>query len=189
MNLPPEKVHVVYGGVDLEGYEQSDLPMEPPAIGFLCRMNEYFGLGVIVDAFIKLKQNTEFKDVKLYLTGGYTGDDKKFVDKMMKKIAQAGFKKDVQILEEFDKANRIKFLKKLTLLSVPVLEGVGPDRTIQSKSSLSCSHFFGRVVLSVSSVSKFWKYGHLTIYSGVILKFSSLSSLSSVLSTEVILTL
>lgn len=123
MKLPHEKVHVVYGGVDFQGYERSSLPLDPPAIGFLCRMNEYFGLGVVVDAYLRLKREPPFRDLKFYITGGYTGDDKSFVQDMTKKIKRAGFWQDVEIWHEFDKPHRIQFLKKLSLLSVPVLVG------------------------------------------------------------------
>ncbi len=123
LQLPPEKVHVVYGGVNLDGYESAPQNIDPPAIGYLCRMNEYFGLGVVVDAFIRLKQEPRFKTLKLYLTGGYTGDDKLFVQKMKKKIKDAGYSLDLEIWHKFDKAHRIRFLKKLSVLSVPVLAG------------------------------------------------------------------
>ena len=123
MKIPSDKVHVVYGGVDLGGYEQSPLPLDPPAIGYLCRMNESFGLGVIVDAFLTLKKEEQFKNLKLHVTGGYTGDDKPFIQKMHNKIKDAGYQQDAEFWQEFDKEHRIKFLKKLTLLSVPVLVG------------------------------------------------------------------
>jgi glycosyltransferase involved in cell wall biosynthesis len=114
---------VVYSGINLDGYELSSLPFDPPVIGYLCRMSEYFGLGIIVDAFIRLKQDVRFKELKLYLTGGYTGDDKIFINEMLKKISKNGFEKDVKIFEKFNKENRIQFLKSLTLLSVPVPTG------------------------------------------------------------------
>ena len=123
MRLPKEKVHVVYGGVELSGYQRSPLPLDPPVIGYLCRMSEYFGLGVVVDGFIKLKTDYGFPHAKLKLTGGYTGDDELFVKKMLKKISADGFAQDVEVIESFDKAHRVEFLKSLTLLSVPVLSG------------------------------------------------------------------
>ncbi|MBN1561610.1 glycosyltransferase family 4 protein [candidate division KSB1 bacterium] len=123
MRLPAEKVHVVYGGICFDGYEQAALDLNPPAIGYLCRMSEYFGLGVVTDAFIQLKKDARFKDVKLYATGGYTNDDKPFVDEMKKKLQQKDLLGDVQFWPEFDKTHRIQFLKKLSLLSVPVLAG------------------------------------------------------------------
>ena len=123
MNLPREGVHVVYGGVDLDGYQVSALPLDPPVLGYLCRMNEYFGLGVLIDAFIKLKKESDFKETRLLLTGGYSGDDEDFLKKMKKKLSREGVLDDVEILQNFDKAHRIRMLRSLTLLSVPVLAG------------------------------------------------------------------
>ena len=123
LTIPAEKIRVVHGGVNLDGYELSPLPFNPPVIGYLCRLSEYFGLGIVVDAFIRLKQDIRFQDVKLKLTGGYTGDDKVFVGKMLEKLKRHGYDKDVTIVEHFNKENRIQFLKSLTLLTIPVPSG------------------------------------------------------------------
>ena len=123
LRLIENRIKVIPGGVDLEGYEKSDLPFDPPVIGFLCRMSEYFGLDVLVEAFLKLKRDNRFRDLKLHLTGGYSGDDKKFLDGLMRKITGNGFINDVSVFEDFQKSSRIAFLKSLTLLSVPVPAG------------------------------------------------------------------
>ena len=121
--LPGEKIVVIRGGIDLEGYEPSPLPFEPPVIGYLCRLSEYFGLGILVDAFILLKKDPRFEGLKLHVTGGYTGLDKPFLSAQVKKIAKLGYGRDFHIFKDFDKASRIRFLKSLTLLSVPVPAG------------------------------------------------------------------
>ncbi|UCH92720.1 MAG: glycosyltransferase family 4 protein [Candidatus Aminicenantes bacterium] len=123
LGIPGDKIKVIYGGVNLDGYEKSSLPFAPPVIGYLCRMSEYFGLGILVDAFIGLKKEGRFRGLRLHITGGYTGEDKHFVKELLKKISTSGFGKDVEIFRNFDKENRIKFLKSLTLLSVPVPGG------------------------------------------------------------------
>jgi glycosyltransferase involved in cell wall biosynthesis len=123
LGIVGDKIKVIYGGVNLEGYEISSLPFDPPVIGYLCRMSEYFGLGILVDAFIGLKKEDRFKDLRLHITGGYTGEDKHFVKELLKKISKEGFEKDVEIFKNFDKENRVQFLKSLTLLSVPVPTG------------------------------------------------------------------
>ena len=123
LNIPEDKIEVIYGGIDLDGYLQSPLPFDPPVIGYLCRMSEYFGLGILVDAVIHIKKNSRFKDLRLRLSGGYTADDKPYVNEQLKKMAQNGFDGDVQIFNNFDKGSRIQFLKSLTLLSVPVPGG------------------------------------------------------------------
>ena len=121
--LPAAKINVIYGGIDFSGYERSPLPFNPPVLGYLCRMSEYFGLGILADAFVDLKKDGRFKDLRLHLTGGHSGDDKPFVRGQMKKIASHGFASDVRIFKDFDKESRIAFLKSLTLLSVPVPGG------------------------------------------------------------------
>jgi len=123
LKLPEEKIKVINGGIDLEGYERSPLPFDPPVIGYLCRMSEYFGLGILIDAFLALKKDDRYRDIKLHLTGGHSNDDKPFLNSQMKKIAEHGFKDDVAIFDDFCKRSRISFLKSLTLLSVPVPEG------------------------------------------------------------------
>ena len=123
MKIPSNKIEVIHGGIHLDDYEKSSLPMNPPVIGYLCRLSEYFGLGILVDAFIQLKKDMGFRDLKLYMTGGYTGEDKEFLKKLLKKITRHGYGKDVKIFKAFHKKNRIEFLKSLTLLSVPVPSG------------------------------------------------------------------
>jgi glycosyltransferase involved in cell wall biosynthesis len=123
MNIPADKIHVVYGGIDLSNYDQAPLTFDPPVIGYLCRMSEYFGLGIIVDAFIKLKKDPKYVNLKLSLIGGYTGDDKPFVKKMVKKLTAEGIFDDVKIYDKFDIEHRLEFLKSLSLLSVPVPGG------------------------------------------------------------------
>jgi glycosyltransferase involved in cell wall biosynthesis len=123
LRLPPEKVHVVYGGIEPERYETATLDLDPPVIGYLCRMSEYFGLGIIADAFTILKQDDAFKNTKLHLMGGYTGDDKPFIKKVMRKLKSKKVSEDVILFEKFGIEDRIQFLKSLSVLSVPVPGG------------------------------------------------------------------
>jgi len=123
LRLPADRIKIVNGGINLQGYERSSLPFDPPVMGFLCRMSEYFGLGIVVDAFLELKRDTRFHGLKLHLMGGYTGLDKPFVDQMRRKIRDRGHEADVKIFDRFDKPSRIEFLKSLTVLSVPVPSG------------------------------------------------------------------
>jgi len=123
LTIPDGQIKVIPGGVNLEGYETSPLPFDPPVIGYLRRMSEYFGLSLLVDAFIIVKRESRFKNLKLHITGGYSGEDKKFVAKLLKTLSKIGFEKDVTVFKYFDKGSRIKFLKSLTLLSVPVPKG------------------------------------------------------------------
>jgi glycosyltransferase involved in cell wall biosynthesis len=123
LSIPERQIQTVYDGITLDGYQVSSLPSDPPVLGYLCRMSEYFGLGIVVDAFLRIKKDARFRNLKLHLTGGYTGDDKIYVNQLMQTIAQQGFEKDVHIFEIFNKDHRVRFLQSLTLLSVPVPAG------------------------------------------------------------------
>lgn len=70
-------------GIDVGGYERAPLSSNPPIIGFLSRMSEASGLGLLVEAFLKLKKQGPLKGVKLLVTGGKTGDDRVFCTNRM----------------------------------------------------------------------------------------------------------
>jgi glycosyltransferase involved in cell wall biosynthesis len=123
MMIPAEKIHVVYGGIDLSLYQQAPHTFDPPVVGYLCRLSEYFGLGILVEAFLSLKKLAKYKNLKLYLMGGYTGDDKPYINKILKKISRQGILADVVIFDSFEIKERLAFLNKLSLLSVPVPGG------------------------------------------------------------------
>jgi len=123
MRIPDEKIHVVHIGVNPAAYEPSPPANNPPAIGYLSRMNEENGFEIFIDAFIKLKRNETFASLRLYATGGMTGDDKSFIHKQMQKLKQANLIDQVDIQHEFQQERVSEFFRKITILSVPVLNG------------------------------------------------------------------
>ncbi len=123
MNIPSEKMNVVHIGIDPVLYKPSKPANNPQVIGYLSRMYKEHGFALLIDAYIKLKTKTDFKNVLLKLSGGYTADDKKFVNKQIKKLKNAGVYNDVEIIDNFCVEARSSFCEKLTILSVPVLKG------------------------------------------------------------------
>ncbi len=118
--VDPEKVDVVPIGFDPGPVEWPEKPTDNPSIGFFSRMNDYNGFDKIVDAFILLKESGEFPDLILRSCGGFTGEDKPFIAKQMKKIKQHGLKDFVEIYDEFTGNGKIDFLKTVDIISVPV---------------------------------------------------------------------
>ncbi len=123
MNIPDGKIHVIPLGVDPALYKVSLPAKKPFAVGFLSRLNEENGFGILVDAFIKLKSKPEFANAKLILTGGKTADDNSFVDKQIKKLQKNKILNDVEFIEDFRTLALEKFFGKLSILSVPVING------------------------------------------------------------------
>jgi glycosyltransferase involved in cell wall biosynthesis len=119
LNIPPEKIHVIYTGIQTEKYKQSELPYNPPVIGYLERQCKEKGLDVLAKAFIILKKDDRFKNVKLRVAGGMTPGDEPFVDGVKRYLTQAGIIGDVEFLPNLGIKERVEFLSSLTFLSVP----------------------------------------------------------------------
>ena len=122
-NVPDERYTVIPVGLDLSGYEPAPLDFNPPVIGYLSRLSPVLGLDILIDAFILLKKETSHSSLKLHLTGGMTGDDKRFIRAIKKKLHSEGFSDDVNIFRHFNRQDRIDFFRTLSVLTVPIPEG------------------------------------------------------------------
>jgi len=123
MNIPTDKMNVVHIGVKPENYTYSLPASAPPAIGYLSRICAENGFEILVDAFIKLKTEPRFNNLKLIVTGGMTTDDHPFLQHQLKKLENSRLLDDVEIQHDFATETLAGFFKSLTVLSVPVLKG------------------------------------------------------------------
>jgi glycosyltransferase involved in cell wall biosynthesis len=123
MKLPGHKVHSVLLGVDPADYPVVPGRAKERKIGFISRMCHMNGLDILVDAFLELKNIPGHEDVGLVLTGGYTGDDKRYLRGIKKKIRKSGYEASVEFQEDFEEQGRIDFFNKVSLVSVPLREG------------------------------------------------------------------
>ena len=123
MSLPPEKVHSLHLGVDSDDYEFIPVEDKPRNIGYISRMCHENGFDIVVDAFILLKKKEGFKDVKLVVTGGSTGDDTKYIKSIKKKLSKEKLEDEVEFHEEFEGSGRKEFFRKVSVISVPVRNG------------------------------------------------------------------
>lgn len=123
MPLPPDKVRVVSLGIELESREPADHTFDPPVLGYLSKMTESLGLGLLTEAFIELKNNPALGALRLRATGGALGHDVPYVAGLKQQLAKYGIDHDAEFLGEFDGARRRDFLRSLSVLSVPALQG------------------------------------------------------------------
>jgi glycosyltransferase involved in cell wall biosynthesis len=123
MNLPAEKVHTFYLGVDADDYHFIPVKEKPRNIGYISRMCHENGFDIVVDAFTALKKKPGFEDVKLIVTGGSTGDDAKYIKEQKRKIRENNLDDSFEIIDEFEGDTRHNFFKKVSLISVPVRIG------------------------------------------------------------------
>jgi glycosyltransferase involved in cell wall biosynthesis len=122
LSLPPGKVRAVHVGVPLEGCDPAEV-QTPPVVGYLSRMSESLGLGLLVEAYLRLRKEPGLAGLRLRATGGQVGPDAAFVRGLRAKLEAAGASADAEFLPAFDRESRVRFLRSLSVLSVPVPTG------------------------------------------------------------------
>jgi glycosyltransferase involved in cell wall biosynthesis len=123
LSIPENKLHIIPIGIQPDQYIYNQPATHPRAIGYLSRVCHENGFGILVDAFIQLKKDPDFKDLQLKVTGGMTGDDKPFLQQQYKKLSTCNILDDLEISEDFSLEGLKDFFSSLTVLSVPVLRG------------------------------------------------------------------
>ena len=123
LNLPREKMQVVYNGINLDGFAPAPQMPEKPTLGFFARNCPAKGLHTVVDAFLILKQRQTLPDLQLRVAGTRAMGDEVFVAEQEEKIHQAGFASDAQFLPPLSREEKIKFFQSLSALSVPATYG------------------------------------------------------------------
>ncbi len=119
LGIPDDRVHVVYNGINLEGYKKGSSPPDPPVIGYLERQCREKGLGTLVEAFIILKKRNCVQGLKLRIAGGKTADDELFVEDICQRLDEQGLSDDVEFLPNLIREYRLAFLRTISIMSVP----------------------------------------------------------------------
>lgn len=122
--LPPDRVHVVYNGIRLEGYGPHPAPKnDPPILGYLARMCPPKGLTTLVQAYILLRKRGTIPNLQLHIAGAQTAADIPYVETLKLNLDGAGLANDVRFLPNIGRGEKIAFLQSLAALSVPATYG------------------------------------------------------------------
>jgi glycosyltransferase involved in cell wall biosynthesis len=123
LDIPDNKLYTHHISLDPDDYIYQNSIEKEQIIGYISRMCYENGLEILVDAFILLKQMDGLKGTRLMITGGNTGDDDKYIRNIKKKIRNSGSEEDVIFHKDFEGEGRRDFFSKVSVISVPVLEG------------------------------------------------------------------
>jgi glycosyltransferase involved in cell wall biosynthesis len=123
MAITEDRIAVVPVGIDVGAFSANPagFPFDPPVIGYLSRICERMGAGILADAVVLLLGKGRFPGLHVRFTGGSTPADARLIASIRRRIGRAGGR--VEFVHTFGQADRSRFLASLTALSVPVPVG------------------------------------------------------------------
>jgi len=125
-NISPARFSQVPLGIDASAYlhsgtQERDKERRLPGtrIGYLARICPAKGLHLLVDAFLELKQQGSFEDLKLWVAGDLSRADRPYLQAQEQRIKKAGCLSDFYFAGRLSRQEKIDFLRHLDLFSVP----------------------------------------------------------------------
>jgi glycosyltransferase involved in cell wall biosynthesis len=120
LGIPEEKIRVVPLGINPQGFELRERNREGPfTVGFLARIAPEKGLHVLAEAYRILRQSGELDQARLEAAGYMAADCKSYLDGIRKHLKDAGLDGEFHYHGVLDRTEKIAFLRKLDVMSVP----------------------------------------------------------------------
>ncbi len=130
LNVPGDRMHMIRPGIRTEGFATEPLAVRPPAVGYAARLSDSNGLGVLVEAYARLKsQRPLLKTLRLRVTGGHLAEDEDFLEGLATRLSELGMEKDVERMDDFSHKGRIDLFHGLSAFSVPAPSGLACSMT------------------------------------------------------------
>jgi glycosyltransferase involved in cell wall biosynthesis len=120
MEIPPEKIRVVPLGINPKGFELREPNRNGPiTIGFLGRVAPEKGLHVLAEAYRLMRESGELPNARLEAAGYIAADCKPYLEKIQQRLKNAGVGSEFHYHGVIDRADKIAFLRKLDVMSLP----------------------------------------------------------------------
>ncbi len=123
LGIPPHQIDIVPNGINLDGYEEPATLADPPVLGFFTRMSREKGLGLLVKAFIRVRQRGKAATLTLKVGGSSGPSDEPLVSDLKAILASANLSRDVSWHPNLPRDAKISFLKSLSIFSAPAVYG------------------------------------------------------------------
>lgn len=123
LKVPVDKIDVVPLGLNLDGHgAAASKPALPPFIvGYLARICPEKGLHILVDAFYTLTQELGAENIHLHVAGYLGEKDKPYLEELVNQIQAWGLTDSFVHHGEVTRAQKIEFLNRLHVFSVPTV--------------------------------------------------------------------
>ena len=120
LGIPREKMRVVPLGVNPTGFDLREQNRSGPfTIGFLARIAPEKGLHVLAEAYRMLRKSGELPEARFETAGYMAADCKSYLAKIQSELRDAGLENEFHYRGVLDRAEKISFLRKLDVMSVP----------------------------------------------------------------------
>jgi glycosyltransferase involved in cell wall biosynthesis len=119
LGVPADRIHTVHIGIDTSGFDPAPAPPQPPVIGYVGLLSAARGFDTVVEAFLRLRAGGRFPGLRLRAAGSVGPDDGPFVEKMRRRLDEAGAAGEAEIGPGLDKAGRQRFLRTVSAVAVP----------------------------------------------------------------------
>jgi glycosyltransferase involved in cell wall biosynthesis len=120
LGIPREQIRVVPLGINPQGFELRERNRGGPfTIGFLARIAPEKGLHVLAEAYRMLRQSGELSEARLEAAGYMAADCKPYLEEIQQGLRAAQLDGEFHYRGVLDRAEKIAFLQKLDVMSVP----------------------------------------------------------------------
>ncbi|HEX3718189.1 MAG TPA: glycosyltransferase family 4 protein [Verrucomicrobiae bacterium] len=120
LRIPASRMRILANGISLEGYDAPTPKGDgTPVLGFFARMCRDKGLDQLVEAYLYLKKRDGLRNLKLRVGGSCGPSDQPLVDSLRSKLHEQGHSADVDFRPNLSRAEKLDFLRSLSVLSVP----------------------------------------------------------------------
>jgi glycosyltransferase involved in cell wall biosynthesis len=122
LGIGRDKMHVIPLGINMEGYTVRDAAASDTfTIGYFARIAPEKGLHVLCDAYIRMRKQAAPGKARLVAAGYLPPEHHGYLEKARVAMRSAGLADEFEYLGEVDRSEKIRFLRRLDVLSVPTV--------------------------------------------------------------------
>ncbi len=120
LGIERSRIRIAPLGINFDGYETgTGSTLDPFTIGYLARITPEKGLHVLGEAYRRLRMNEELPPSRLWAAGYLAAEKRSYLAGIQRSLESSGLSGHFRYHGELDRRQKLDFLSKLSVLSVP----------------------------------------------------------------------